>query len=310
MRDNELNKENNEKKEKDLCDRVLSKIGQENICPSPKWQCWCQSHLVWVLWALSVTVGAVSVAVMFYVFNHARFAIYEATHDTPLSFFVEVLPYIWIASFALMSLLAYYNLRKTKRGYRYPLWQVILSSLIFSVVGGFFLNWIGLGFTIDTALGRGMPTYQSLEKMEMKMWQMPDDGRLVGSARGQLEGDMYYELVDVHENTWQVDVMELRERDINLLNSGKVVRILGTTTDEDMKVFHACGVFPWMFDKRHEVSEWQKERREFVAKMYDHMEAKDRLSALEDKAYENKVYERQFMMGKCADLATMKRMKF
>jgi len=159
-----------------MCDRIMSRIDEEAILPCPRWQFMCIHSGVWCLWAVSVIAGAIAVAVMFYVGNHARFELYEATHETPLSFFVEVLPYLWVGVFILMAAFAYYNLRHTKHGYKYPFTHIILSSIIFSVAGGVVLQLFGVGYLIDTSLSHGMPTDPSFGRMERKMWQSPAEG--------------------------------------------------------------------------------------------------------------------------------------
>lgn len=293
-----------------LCDKVLGRISDEHIAPCPRWQFRLREYGVWVLWGLSVVAGAVAVAVMWYVANNARFAMHEATHDTALSFFVEVLPYIWILLFVLMAGLAYVNMRHTKHGYKYPFGQVIGSSLFFAVVGGMLLNFAGVGQLIDTSLGHSMPTYPSMEKKEMQMWQMPNEGRLVGSFDQVKDGDMQYEVKDVKGNVWHVTVVELSDFDQGLLLSGNLVRILGTTTDPKARNFHACGVFPWMFDKRNRGYTLVAEREHFVRRMYDHMETGDRLHSLEKETFDEKTYGKPFMEGLCAEIAAVKRMSF
>lgn len=291
-----------------LCDRVLSRIEGEDIKPCPRWKFWCRYFGIWVLWAVSVAIGAIAVAVMVYVANHARFALYEATHETPLSFFVEILPYVWIVCFFLMGALAYYNMRHTRHGYRYPFWQVLGSSALFSVIGGLALHFAGVGYLIDTSLGHGMPTYPSMEHKEMKMWQMPKEGRLVGVFSEEKSKDMVYEIVDTNGDEWSITVTELREPDLELLKSGNSVRILGTTTNASTQQFHACGVFPWMFDKENEVL-LETERDVFVNRMHEYSESRDRLEALEDRLFDKKTLGKPFMEGTCADLDVVNRMK-
>jgi len=293
-----------------LSESVLSRITHEQVSPMPKWCFTCFNYSIWVLWAFSVLIGALSVAVLIYVGDHARFALYEATHETPLSFFVEILPYVWIGAFIAMSGIAYYNMRKTKTGYKYPMWHILISSIVFSLVGGVILNLFGVGYLIDTQVGRHMPAYRSLERFETEVWQKPTQGRLVGVFSTMDEADVLYMFTDTQEQEWSIDTIELRKPDRELLSSGHQVRVLGTTTDTEARIFHACGVFPWMLNKNPSVADMQNDRKVFLERMYEHMETGDRLKGLEREVFDQEKHQMPFKEGLCAEIAVMKRMQF
>jgi len=293
----------------ELSSAVLNRIKSEKVTPTARFIFTCINCMVWSAWAFSVIIGAISVAVLLYVGDHARFALYEATHTTPLSFFIEVLPYIWITVFVLMGAFAYFNMKHTKSGYKYPMWQLLISSLLFSIVGGAVLQFFGAGYLIDTQLAKRMPIYKSLEQSEQRMWQKPEEGRLVGVFDTMDEKEEVYTFVDRSDHSWRIQTKELRVVDRELLSSGNIVRVLGTTTDAVNRDFHACGVFPWMFDANVSIKEMKKDRRIFVERMYEHMEKGDRLRGLEREVFD-KNETMPFEEGLCANLAAVKRMKF
>ena len=300
-------KQNTAQKTSELSSAVLGRI--EEVTPDAKWKFACANYFVWIAWALSVVFGAVSVAVLIYVADHSRFALFEATHDTPLSFFAEVLPFIWIGTFVAMGASAYFNMQHTKCGYRYPMWQLLISSVVFSVVGGAILHIFGTGYLIDTQLAKRMPLYTSLERTEQHMWQKPEEGRLLGVFSAMDEKDEMYVFIDNNNTQWQIQTVELRDRDRHLLSSGDTVRVLGTTTNRENNLFHACGVFPWMYDRGVSVRDMKKDRQQFVERMYEHMEKGDRLRNLEREVFEKNT-DMPFADGLCAEISVMKRMKF
>jgi hypothetical protein len=212
------------KKPVNLKDSVINTIDQENVCPRSRWFFVCKETLVWIFWALSVVVGALAVAVTLFVVSHSQYALYEASHDSFLTFFVGTLPYLWIILFAVMSYLAVTNLRHTKRGYRYCAWKVVASSMVLSLAGGAVLQLFGFGHAIDYKLGQEMKMYMSQEKQEMRLWQTPNDGRLIG--RQVLVTTVPTSTV-VFEDTagarWTLDVSELSARDLNLLSTERLV---------------------------------------------------------------------------------------
>jgi len=250
-----------------LADAVLKRIEAEKIEPTPRWQFFFSECTMWALWMLSIVVGAVAVAVMVYVSVHAGYAFYEATHDTLLSFVIEVAPVLWLSLFIVMAAVAYFNLRHTKKGYKYPFWQILLSSLVLSILGGSLLHLAGGGWVVDTMLARTMPMYSSFEKMERKMWLDPDDGRLVGRFVANGSTGRTVNFVDVEEKNWRVHTDELMTSDFEALGSGKLVKVLGvmgTTSDDE---FYGCGVFTWNHEKALGIDEMRRQKHEFLERV-------------------------------------------
>jgi hypothetical protein len=170
-----------------------------------------------------------------------------------------------------MAIFAVFNLRHTKHGYRYPLWQILGSSVVVSLVGGAGFHLLGVGFMLDEQLGMKVKMYESQIKMEQKMWQAPEAGRLVGSVTiDSIAGDMINKLSfkDVTGFTWEIDESELKPAEIDLLKGGSRVRLLGQIMPDNSAVFHACGVLPWVYEKRYSANELQQ----FKTNMRNRME--------------------------------------
>ena len=290
-----------EKQNIDLKGKVLERLQAEQVQPYSKWFWAGQESLVWILWVASVIFGALSVAVLIFAATHARFALFEATHESPWQFALEVLPYIWIGAFVVMALLAYVNLRRTKHGYRYPFSHVVISSLLFSIGGGVLLNLAGVGYMIDGQLGERMPMYKSLEERESSMWQNPGNGRLVGAVKGSLSTSTVI-FTDIDGDKWTLSTEDLHTPDIRVLKSGEKVRVLGVNASTSVHTLHACGVFPWMFEKTVSLNEMEEERQNFIERMYAHKDRAD-----EREARLNKEVFGKKAMGLCADMPAIRR---
>lgn len=231
---------------------------------------------MWVLWAVSVVAGSLAVAVSMFVLTHRQYALYEATHENLLTFMVSALPHIWIAVFVLMVSATVYNLRHTKCGYRYSMMTVVLSSMVFSLVGGIGLQYYGIGYTIDDMLGRSAEMYLSQEKLEQKQWQSPEEGRLLGrQTRGEVLLAKTITFEDSAGEDWQVDVSELPSRDLELLATERAVRMIGKTKDSEHRLFHSCGAFLWLADKDSTLSEKRTARREFIDRIDSYTEKEE-----------------------------------
>ncbi len=250
---------------------ILARINAEHVVPTPRYAFVLREYIHWILWVATIIVGALAVAVTVYDGLSATYALYEATHDNFWTFLVSVLPYLWLFVFALMTGVAVRGLRATKRGYRYPTIVVLGSSILCSLFGGLLFHLFGFGFWLDNILGQQITQYMSMEKMELGMWQAPDQGRLIGMLVTTDDGsstDVTLQFEDARGQIWTISNEELNERDLVLLQSNTRVRLLGTTTDAT--TFHICGVFPWMYERAMGWGEMQRERSVFEQTMSAH----------------------------------------
>ncbi len=293
-----------------LAQRVMKRIRTEQVQPASKWWFICVEYSIWVAWLSTVVLGALALAVILYVGNYARFALYEATHDRVVDFVLEILPTLWLTLFVSMIVLAYINVRRTKRGYLYSMGGIIFSSIVLSVVGGVVLHFFKVGYLIDVGITKIVPMYESYEEFEEKIWQQPEEGRLLGRLQDAGEDDTFvYVRTENKQDLWQVNTTELSGSDLDLLLSGKRVRILGTTTNMVENIFYACGVFPWLFGSDVDVQEMKKQRQLFIGRMYTHKEAAERVKGIEREVYGVTGTDTD-SSGVCGEIAAVKRMHF
>ena len=257
---------------------VMSRIECGEVCPRSKTFFQTRECAVWVLWVTSIIVGALAVAVTFFVLNHRQYGLYEATHDNFFTFMVEVLPLLWIVVFGLMVFVGVYELRHTKRGYKYPLWQIFGSSMVLSLAAGAALHLFGFGYSTDHMLGQNVRMYNSQEKIEEKMWQAPDEGRLLGRFGKPLPApSTLISFTDVAGNEWGVNVDELSMKERALIEQDEIVRLIGQITDGDMAVFYSCGAFPWMLDKPMSREDMRAAREAFALKIEGYKERSEHM---------------------------------
>lgn len=252
---------------------VLSRIELESITPTARIRFTLSEWWIWLTWAGTVVFGSAALAIFGYVALSANYALYEATHTNFFTFVIAVMPYVWIILFACMTYVAVYELKKTKRGYRYSTQFILGSSVLCTVLGAMLLHGFGVGYLLDQKLGQQLSIYMSMEKMEQKMWQMPEDGRLTGRLliSTVTKGESASSVLNFKDNegvVWRLGASELRPRDVALLQTGAQVRLLGTTTSAF--TFHICGVFPWQQGRVMGRKEMIQERRDFDQVMVEH----------------------------------------
>lgn len=287
----------------DLKESVLKRIEDTNLRPRSVWFWRVRSSSIWILWALSVLLGALSVAILIFAAAHVRFALFEATHPTRLALALEVMPYLWIGVFGLMAVLAYFNFRNTEHGYRYPLAHIVLSSVGFSLVGGVLLHMAGLGYQLDMSLGRMSDMYKSQEEMEISLWQRPTAGRLVGRLLPGFVSESEVSYRDIDGVTWIIKTTDLNTTDLRTLNSGEQTRLIGVLSTNTPRSLYGCGVFHWPFTSMPKQGFLEKERQQFVDSIYEYKEV------AKEEAKELLLGDDEELMGPCSKLNVVERMQ-
>lgn len=285
---------------KTLTTCVFERIDAEQVCPRPRWWFRSRECVVWTLWLLSVVIGALAVAVTLYTLLLRQYALYEVTHDSFWWSVAVALPYIWFVAFGSMVVFAVYNIRHTKYGYRYPLWQIIFSSVLVSMVTGFGLQLAGIGHLTDQILGKNMGMYPSQQKYERTLWQQPEQGRLVAVMMHSTEDANVIVMRDINNERWVIDISDASDVDQVFLQSGKFMKILGVMIDRNTKQFMACGSTPWHFDKPVSRAELYTERDAFWRRIERHRESKMITTSPAERSM--MVVTSQGVIASCADM--------
>ncbi len=289
---------NDKPETKELQSAVFAKIEAAKLTPRARWYFQSRECLVWFLWLLSVFLGALAVAVSLSAVSYQSHALYEITHDSYWLYVLAVLPYLWLLVFLVMGGLGIYHLRHTRRGYRYPLWLICASSLIFSLAGGAFLHLVGAGFGLDKTLGEKVPMYASQMEYERARWQVPNEGRLIGrmpQPRNEDSASIVW-FVDADNNDWQIDISELMLEDQELLNRGQTVRLIGQLVMAEERLFHSCAVMPFVYEHNYTMAELREIRSSILRRLY----SKNPKQSEEKELGEDTV---------CANLPLLKRLK-
>lgn len=248
------------KQEESVIKNVLATIEEKHLEPRSRAFFATKESVLWLLWAVSVVVGAVALAIIFLVCLSSVHTLHELTHDNQVLFWLEAMPYLWLAVVGTMMWWAWLNFRHTKRGYRYSVWFTILSSMGGSVLVAIVLHVLGVGIVFDEELGRYTNLYTSQREREERRWQQPAEGRLLGMIHDATEEPI--RLRDIRGDEWRLFTGELWPEDRDLVRSGRMVRVFGIERPE--REFIACGLMPWGNEQRHTIAELAEIREKMI----------------------------------------------
>ena len=208
--------------------KIIDKIKTGSLSPKPRWHFLLKERLVWTIGALALLIGAAAVSVMLYLANNNDWLVYEKAGRNFGAWLLLSLPYFWLVFLALFLWLLSYNLKHTKKGYRYSISLIISIAIAASILLGVAFFALGLGAKIDDVLGRRAPLYDRLFNPHIDFWSQPEEGRLAGLVIA-LEDEQHFILADRERGEWTVIHTE---DDSDLVIVGQPVRVVGKLSGE------------------------------------------------------------------------------
>lgn len=229
-----------------LSDKIIEKIREEKIEPKPRWHFLLHDCFVWTAFTISVLTGALSFAVILFVFLNNDWDLYRYLKVNPLEHLVFSLPYLWVIILIPFLALAYYNCKHTKSGYQYETYAILGLSVAASLVLGLMFHFaFGFGEKIDAALSGNLPVYARIHAYcnRQNIWSQPEKGLLAGEIRKIVENDDF-ELEDFRGLVWRVEKDEKILVPANfLIIVGRKVKLIGEKRDE--RLFRAGEIRAW-----------------------------------------------------------------
>jgi len=188
---------------KEFDQKLVEKIKEARITPKPRWHFLLKDYVVLATGALALLIGAAAVSVMIYLFKYNGWELQEQTHKSGLEFFLLTLPYFWLIFLGVFVFILYYNLKHTKKGYRYPVWFIAAAGVLASIILGSIFYLFGLGQKIDNVLGERAPLYETVINRQLTFWLNPEEGRLAGIIASEIVDGNFY-IIDPAGNAWQI----------------------------------------------------------------------------------------------------------
>ncbi len=232
---------------------ILEEIEKRHAVLIPRWHFLVKRFGFWMLAAISVLTGAISMATAMYVFLDHDFL---EDHDYINLFFTErpivadiiaSIPYLWLAALALFILIAFFGFRHTKKGYRYSATRVVVASLFASFLLSAALNTVDIGQYIHRYLVENVHVYNRLIYANEQRWTNSERGLLGGKVIRIDKSTHLIVLMDFDKAIWNVDVSKAEVHPKTLIAPGKYLKLTGVKTGK--RTFQARSLQGW--DKRY-----------------------------------------------------------
>lgn len=240
--------------------KILEKIKSNHIKPRARWQFLLKNYLTWATSLVALIISAASFSAMLYLLKFSDLTLKDEIRKSSVEILLLTLPYFWIIFLAIFIFLVYYNIKRTKSGYRYPIWLLSLISLSSSIFLGSIFSVLGWGARLDESLSRNAPFYSEMINPQMEFWSNPNQGRLLGMVTTSLNEENSFQLLDKDKNIWQVQLSAVYNKNTDgLINIGQPIRLLGKQVTDNK--FMAVRIMPLgsgrhFFEKMHNEREF------------------------------------------------------
>jgi hypothetical protein len=208
---------------------VLKEIERRGLAPRPAIYFLAKRSVFWTLAALSIVLGAISVAVGLYAIEDFYATGDRNFSDMPFDEVLTSLPIAALVCLVLFTLSAVAGLRNTRRGYRWRPAAVVAIATAASLALGLALNAADAGRAVHKFLAATFPAYAAYTYVPYDEWRRPDQGYLGGTALS-VDGKTSLQLRDFDGRLWTVDIGSATINvDGDLVEEGDVA-IRGTRT--------------------------------------------------------------------------------
>lgn len=210
----------------DFSDKTLKVIEEKNITLQPRWSFLLRNYAVWFLFLLSVIFGSLAVATIIFMLSDFDWTAYKFLSQGAIKYELSAIPYFWIVIFIIFLIVAYYDFRRTKKGYIYNYYIIVLISLSASTVLGTALFFGGFNSQIHRLLLQQVPLYHKCVCTREDVWNQPDKGLLAGEIT-KINTQEEFTLEDFHEHSWNVQLkIEKWPEDVRY-REGSVIKMKG-----------------------------------------------------------------------------------
>ena len=150
----------------DIKHNILKDINEGTLGMKSRLRYVAHDYFFWFMSFVTALFGAIAVAVVL-----ERISTYQirpvVREPESISVFIQTLPYLWLGMFALLIVVAWFNIHKTARAYKLRNITLILSVLSASLLFGVILFAFGIGQQVDERSRERVPVLrQEFQKRE------------------------------------------------------------------------------------------------------------------------------------------------
>lgn len=224
---------------KNISQIALERIKEEGIKPLSRKIFSIKRVLFWVAVLTSLIVGAFIFALVLSGFFNNDWYLYN---KLGFGFILKTLPYFWLISLAVFTILGEYYYRKTLLGHRRSFIFIMGVYMISTTIFGSILYSFGTDEFLENYIANKAPGYSNFIFNRYEVWSHPEDGLLSGTIT-KVSNDAI-EIIDFNGLVWIVNTKDSSILGETLIKVGENIKIVGDSVSPN--IFNADEIRSWM----------------------------------------------------------------
>jgi len=210
---------------KNISNKVLKKIKNNNIKPKPRWYFITKNYFIWSIFGISIILGSFAFSMVLFIIKQLDWDIYHYIGESFLKTVFVSLPYLWLIFLIIFTGVAYYNFIHTKRGYRFKFVSILLISLVISITLGTGIYFNGFSERLENVFSEKIPYYNRLVYSCEEQWMQPKRGR------------------DLKNNSWKIEAGKVIWKGKITPATGLKIKLIGKIINDNN--FEVMEIRPW-----------------------------------------------------------------
>lgn len=206
---------------------VMKELESGSVKQTATWVFVLKEYGIWFIAGVTIVFGTVSMAIIFASVDDLPSTLY-ALQTSGFKGVILFMPYLWIVGMISFFYLGYNHIRKTKQGYRYPLFGIMGGIIVVSCLGGGMLYATGFATHVDGYLAERVEIYRTYGNPQHAAWRSPLDGRLAGVVVDTNTSTC--EIRDVHGAKWLIELTSVTTTKQLALTKNMHIRVVGERT--------------------------------------------------------------------------------
>jgi hypothetical protein len=224
---------------KNISQIALERIKEEGIKPLSRKIFSIKRVLFWVAVAISLIVGAFTFALVLSGFFNNDWDLYN---KYGFNFILKTLPYFWLISLGVFTVLGEFYYRKTLLGHRRSFIFIMAVYMVSTTIFGSILYSFGTDEYVENYVTENVPEYSNFIFNKYETWSHPEDGLLSGTITKV--GSDVIEIIDFNGFTWVVNTKDSSIVENTLIKVGENVKIIGDSVSPN--IFNADEIRSWV----------------------------------------------------------------
>ncbi len=220
--------------------QILARIEKQHLRPTPRGYFKARDGVFWAISAVLAGALGLAFGMIIFMVHTTDISLIRKLDLNALQKATFSVPFFWIIASLVIAGFAYFNLGKTRKGYRISGKDFLVRAVIVSGALGILLYALGATSYVNNA-ATAIPIYNVVVPVNATTWFDPDHGLLSGIVK-EKDSDLSFTMRDREGELWNIEGSKGLS-DIPDFHPGDHIKLIGKRVNAD--TFHVNEILVW-----------------------------------------------------------------